>query len=223
MHPSARTDVLTAVRHRAFMAPRLFGSLIALSILPIFLALRGVPTPLELVVLAWMVVPIATAYFLSRTGRYESAHVLSAFALTTVVTVVAANSGGINSFAAIWLVLVPLEGAASGRRRVVAISALLALGAAGFLIVAGSHAAFAPEPASGTLAALGIVSAALYATGIALGAELDRAGEFAPPRPRGRTVPAAGRQYDRRHHPARAKRPRALRVAERRSRARGNS
>jgi cell cycle sensor histidine kinase DivJ len=171
VHPSARTDVLTAVRHRAFMAPRLFGSLIALGILPIFLALRGVPTPLELVVLAWMVVPIATAYFLSRTGRYESAHVLSALALTIVVTVVAANSGGINSFAAIWLVLVPLEGAASGRRRVIAISALLALTAAGFLIVAGSHAEFAPEPASGTLAALGIVSAALYATGIALSAD----------------------------------------------------
>jgi len=64
-----------AARHRAFMAPRLFGSLIALGILPAFLALRGVPTLLEFVVLAWMIVPLATAYFLSRTGRYESAHV----------------------------------------------------------------------------------------------------------------------------------------------------
>ncbi len=167
----ARVDVLTAVRHRAFMAPRLFGSLIALGILPVFLALRGVPTFLEFVVLAWMIVPIATAYFLSRTGRYESAHVLSALALVMIITIVAANSGGINSFAAIWLVLVPLEAAVSGLRRVVAIAALLAFGSTALLIVADSHFALAAGPTSGTLAALGIVSASLYATGIALGAD----------------------------------------------------
>jgi two-component system, cell cycle sensor histidine kinase DivJ len=171
VHPVARANAITAVRHRAFMAPRLFGSLIALGILPVFLALRGVPTLLEFVVLAWMIVPIATAYFLSRTGRFESAHMLSALALTAIVTIVAANSGGINSFAAIWLVLIPLEAAVSGLRRVVMVAALLALGAAALLILAGDHVAFAAAPASDTLAALGIVSASLYATGLALGAD----------------------------------------------------
>jgi cell cycle sensor histidine kinase DivJ len=172
VHPSARADALTAVRHRAFMAPRLFGSLVALGIVPVYLALRGVPSLVEFVVLAWMIVPIATAFYLSRTGRFESAHVISALALTTIVTVVAANSGGINSFAAIWLVLIPLEAAASGSRRVVAVAALLALGSATLLIFEGSRfAAASAEQVSGTLAALGIVSASLYATGIALGAD----------------------------------------------------
>lgn len=172
VHPSVRDDVLMAVRHRAFIAPRLFGSLIALGILPIFLALRGVPTMMEFVLLAWMIVPIATAYYLSRTGRFETAHLLSALALTAIVTIVAVHSGGINSFAAIWLVLIPLEAVVSASRRVVAAAALLALGSAGLLILFGSHFdAAASGEAGGTLAALGVVSAALYATGIALGAE----------------------------------------------------
>ena len=37
----------------------------------------------------WLVVPIIIAYYLSRTGRYESAHVLSSLALTGLVTSVA--------------------------------------------------------------------------------------------------------------------------------------
>jgi two-component system, cell cycle sensor histidine kinase DivJ len=173
VHPSAREDKLTAVRHRAFMAPRLFGSLIALGVFPVFLAVRGVPSAFEFVVLAWLIVPISTAYFLSRTGRYEGAHILSALALTGIVTIVAANSGGINSFAAIWLVLIPLEAAVSGSRRVVAIAALLAIGGAGLLMLAAPWFDLAPaaERSTGTLAALGIVSASLYATGIALGAD----------------------------------------------------
>jgi cell cycle sensor histidine kinase DivJ len=173
VHPSVREDALMAVRHRAFMAPRLFGSLIALGIFPIFLALRGVPSILEFVVLAWMVVPISTVYFLSRTGRYESAQILSTLALTGIVTIVAANSGGIDSFAAIWLVLIPFEAAVSGSRRVVAAAALLAMCGAGLLILAGPwlDPALAAGRSTGTLTALGIVSASLYATGIALGAD----------------------------------------------------
>ncbi len=173
VHPSVRRDAMMAVRHRAFIAPRLFVSLITLGILPIFLALRGVPTVLEFVLLAWMIVPMSTACFLSRTGRLESAYMLSALALTTIVSVVAAYSGGIHSFAAIWLVLIPLEAAVSASRRVVAVAALLALGAAALLIVLGPQFATASASiqANAALSALGVVSAALYATGIALGAE----------------------------------------------------
>jgi two-component system, cell cycle sensor histidine kinase DivJ len=173
VHPSAQRDALTAARHRAFIAPRLLGSVVALASFPVYLIVRGAPSPIELVVFAWLVAPILVAYFLSLTGRYESAHVLSSLALTGLVTAVAASTGGIASFAAIWLVVVPLEAALSASRRVVAIASTFALFAAGFLVVlAASHllpTAAANAPAA--LAALGIVSAALYATGLALGAE----------------------------------------------------
>jgi cell cycle sensor histidine kinase DivJ len=135
VHPSARHDALTTARHRAFIAPRLLGSLIALAAFPVYLTVRGVPSVLEVLVFAWLVAPILIAYFLSRTGQYESAHVLSSLALTGLVTVIAIGTGGIGSFAAIWLVVVPLEAALSASRRVVAVASTFALGAAGLLLL----------------------------------------------------------------------------------------
>jgi two-component system, cell cycle sensor histidine kinase DivJ len=173
VHPSAQQDALTAARHRSFIAPRLLGSVVALAALPIYLLVRGAPNAVELMVFAWLVVPILTAYFLSRTGRYESAHVLSSLALTGLVTAVAASTGGISSFAAIWLVVVPLEASLSASRRVVATASTLALGAAGLLVFLDAEQLLPAQsllPQS-SLAALGIVSAALYAAGLALGAE----------------------------------------------------
>jgi cell cycle sensor histidine kinase DivJ len=175
VHPSARQEPLTAARHRAFIAPRLLGSLIALAAFPIYLAARGVPSLLEIGVFGWLIVPILVACFLSRTGRYEGAHVLSSLALTGLVTAVAWRTGGIASFAAIWLVVVPLEAALSASRRVVALASIFAFAATALLLV-GNLADLLPQSAfaaqeQGALAALGIVSASLYAAGLALGAE----------------------------------------------------
>ena len=174
VHPSARQDALTAARHRAFIAPRLLGSLAALATFPIYLATRGIPGVLEIGVFGWLMAPILLAFFVSRTGRYESAHVLSSLALTGLVAVVAWCTGGIGSFAAIWLVVVPLEAALSASRRVVAVASTFALAAAGFLIVCTQAGLTPPAMMAdnhAALVALGIISAALYATGLALGAE----------------------------------------------------
>jgi cell cycle sensor histidine kinase DivJ len=175
VHPAAQQDALTAARHRAFIAPRLLGSFAALASFPVYIAIRGVPSTLEVGVFAWLVIPILTAYFLSRTGRYENAHILSSLSLTGLISVVAWCTGGIGSFAAIWLVVVPLEAALSASRRVVALASTFALVAAGILLVLSAIGLLPPatEVASehGALAALGIISAALYATGLALGAE----------------------------------------------------
>jgi cell cycle sensor histidine kinase DivJ len=175
VHPVAQHDALTAARHRAFIAPRLLGSLAALASFPVYIALRGVPSALEVGVFGWLVTPILIAYFLSRTGHYERAHVLSSLALTGLVTVVAWRTGGIGSFAAIWLVVVPLEAALSASRRVVSMASMFALAAAGLLLALSTSDLLPPTNMEitehGALAALGIISAALYATGLALGAE----------------------------------------------------
>jgi two-component system, cell cycle sensor histidine kinase DivJ len=176
VHPSAHQDALTCSRHRAFIAPRLLGSLVALAAaFPVYLTLRGVPSLLEVLVFGWLVAPILIAYFLSRTGRYESAHVLSSLSLTGLVTVVAIGTGGIASFSAIWLVVVPLEAALSASRRVVAVASSFALGAVGLLLLMGALDLIPPAGEWGreqaAFAAVGIISAALYATGLALGAE----------------------------------------------------
>ncbi len=175
VHPAAQQDALTAARHRAFIAPRLLGSFAALACFPVYVVLRGVPSALEVGVFSWLVAPILIAYFLSRTGRYESAHVLSSLSLSGLVVVVAWFTGGIGSFAAIWLVVVPLEAALSASRRVIALASTFALAAAGLLLVLSATDLLAPATTEasehGALAALGIISAALYATGLALGAE----------------------------------------------------
>ena len=57
VHSSARHDPLTAARHRAFIAPRLIGGLLALTALPIHLALSGVPAPLEIFIYGWLASP----------------------------------------------------------------------------------------------------------------------------------------------------------------------
>ncbi|MGZ8324466.1 MAG: PAS domain-containing sensor histidine kinase [Rhodoplanes sp.] len=172
VHPSARTDPMATARHRAFIAPRLLGSLVALVALPAYLALRSAPSVTELLVFCWLLAPILTSHYLSRTGRYERAHLLSSLALAGLVTMVAAKTGGINSIASIWLVVVPLEAALSAARRVVAAASAAALGAAGLLLFM-NVADLLPNPEQdvGALAALGIISASLYATGLALAGE----------------------------------------------------
>jgi cell cycle sensor histidine kinase DivJ len=175
LHPSARYDALTRARHRAFMAPRLLGSLAAFAAFPIYLATRGAPTALEVAAFAWLIAPILLSWFLSRTGRYEGAHVLSSLALTGLVMTVAMTTGGIESFAAIWLVVVPLEAALSASRRVVAFACALAL-ACTVLLIVSAHFDLLPaadvNPISrGIFMAFGVASATVYAAGLAFGAE----------------------------------------------------
>ncbi len=175
LHSSAQYDALTRARHRAFMAPRLLGSLAAFAAFPAYLAMRGAPTALEVAAFAWLIAPILLSWFLSRTGRYEGAHVLSSLALAGLVMTVAMTTGGIESFAAIWLVVVPLEAALSASRRVVALASALALTCAAMLIALG-YFGMLPTPEVNTVSrsifmAFGVASATLYAAGLAFGAE----------------------------------------------------
>jgi cell cycle sensor histidine kinase DivJ len=198
VHPAAQQDALTAARHRAFIAPRLLGSFAALASFPVYIVFRGVPSVLEVGVFAWLVAPILIAYFLSRTGRYENAHILSSLSLTGLVGIVAWFTGGIGSFAAIWLVLVPLEAALSASRRVVALASTFALVAAGLLLIFTAAGLLPPASTEasehGALAALGAHQ---------LLAALRRRRPLSP----------AGAQYYRRHHAPRPQWRGAVRFA----------
>ncbi|MBN8986808.1 MAG: PAS domain S-box protein [Rhizobiales bacterium] len=175
LHPSARYDALTRARHRAFMAPRLLGSLAAFAAFPVYLAMRGAPTALEVAAFAWLIAPILLSWFLSRTGRYDGAHILSSLALAGFIMMVAVATGGIGSFVAVWLIVIPLEAALSASRRVVAFAFALAMSCAALLIVFG-HYHMLPAPVlspalHSALIGFGLVSAIFYAAGLAFGAE----------------------------------------------------
>lgn len=164
-----------SARHRAFIALRMGGGLVALAGVPLYLAARGAPSSIEVTILAWFVSPILISYYLSRTGRFETAHILSSASLATLVFAVAVQSGGMSSFAAIWLVAVPLEAALSASRRVVAAAVGMALGCAIMLVLLEWSGALPASTVTGDLAtlftAIGITLATVYAAGLAFGAE----------------------------------------------------
>jgi len=175
LHPSARYDALTRARHRAFIAPRLLGSLAAFAAFPVYLAMRGAPSSLEVAAFAWLIAPILLSWFLSRTGRYEGAYMLSSLALAALVTALSAHTGGIASFASIWLVVIPLEAALAASRRAVAFASALALSCAAALIFLGQFgllpAAEINPALRGTLMAFAVLSATLYSAGLAFASE----------------------------------------------------
>ncbi len=176
LHPSARQDVLARARHRAFIAPRLLGSLTAFAAFPAYLALHGAPTALGVAAFAWLIAPILLSWFLSRTGRYEEACCLSSLAFAGLIMTLASSTGGIGSFAAIWLVVVPVEAALSASRRVVAFASALALICVGLLIAFGHFELLPVVDVSphmrAILTAFGVAAATLYAGGLAFGTEL---------------------------------------------------
>lgn len=173
VHPSAQQDVLAAARHRAFIAPRLIGGILALGAFPFYLVGRGAASSAELIVFVWPAVPILSAYYLSRTGDYESAHVLSAAALTGFAVLIAAWTGGLGSFAAIWFVVAPFEAALSGSRRAVMSASIMALAAVAALVLL--DAVHLLPVISGqewaVVAAFGVAFAVVHAVALAVSAE----------------------------------------------------
>ena len=169
VHPAAQQDALTSARHRLFIAPRLLGSSIAIASLPFYIAIRGVPTALEVGIFSWFAIPILIAYYLSL-------HILSSLSVVGLVIPVAIWTGGITSFAAIWLALVPLEAAFSASRRLVTLATIFALVAAGILIML-SAVGMLPQTVieSGHYSALvvfAIILATLYGACLSFGVEL---------------------------------------------------
>lgn len=167
LHPSARQDSLIAARHRAFFATRLFVGLAAIAVFPVYLALRGAPGAVEVFALVWMLTPLLLVMYLSKSGEYERAHLLSACSLAILVALVGAVTGGLASFAAPWIVVIALEASLSASRRLIAATIVIAL------LTAAALWFFVPTPASaafshGWLSVAGVASAALYAGGIAL-------------------------------------------------------
>ncbi len=116
LHHSARQDSLVAARHRAFFATRLFVGLSALAVFPLYLAWHGVPGPIEVFALGWMLTPLLLVWYLSKTGEYERAHLLSACALAILIALIGAMTGGLASFAAPWIVVIALEASLSASR-----------------------------------------------------------------------------------------------------------
>src|SRR5690606_26873885 len=119
-------------------------------------------------VMVWLVAPILAALDLSRTGQIERAHFISSASLAILILAVAAITGGMNSFALVWLPVVVFEAALSQSRRVI----LASLGTIAFVVlvllglnVAGIAPVFTTPKMLPEVAAL---MAVIYAAALAL-------------------------------------------------------
>lgn len=172
VHGRAAEDPLVAARHRSFIAAHLAAGLLALLAIPVWLAVAGLPSPAVAIAFLLLVAPLPIAAFLSRTGRYGVAQLLSSAALATLVAWLAAFTGGMTSPALTWLVLVPAEAGLAGSRRVMGAAAGLAVAALAAVLLLTAAGALpvqlAVQPAFGPAV---IAGAVLYAALIAIRVE----------------------------------------------------
>jgi cell cycle sensor histidine kinase DivJ len=170
VHPSALADSLERMRHERFMLTRLAVSTAALSLVPAYVAWRGRPGVLELLILVAMALPLLAVFLLSRTGRLDLAHCVSGAALTLCVVALACMTGGATSPLLLWLAAVPAEAMFFGSRPYVArASALAAIGLGGIVALQGAGAISEPAPWTLEVMPLFVTIAILHSMMIAVG------------------------------------------------------
>ncbi len=172
VHPSVVGNPVAVAKNRSFISSHILGGLIALCVIPVYLAVYGAPDLVEALAFAWFVSPVAIALFLSRTGRFEVAHAISTLNLVGLVSFAAIMTGGLGSFLIAWMLVVPFEAALSASKRVIgsailfAMLALMGLWGVEFL-------GLLPSPRNlgfnnDLLILFGVGSAIAYAGGVAL-------------------------------------------------------
>ena len=124
-----------ASRHQRFLVSRLATGVVMMAALPPYLLWRGVPSGIEVLAIASLLLPILAAVLLARTGSLWVAHAVSSAGLTGLVVCLAGLTGGAASPASVWLVAIPLEALVSGSLRATLAAALLAV--LGVLAVVG--------------------------------------------------------------------------------------
>lgn len=127
VHPSVRSDPIIRARHRSFLASHVLGALLSLVVFLVFFATVGLPTVYAMIACGWFLTPVLIALYLSRTGSLTRAHFLSAANLIGLVVLAAVLTGGIQSFAIVWMIVVPLEASLSASRRTIVWSSLAAM------------------------------------------------------------------------------------------------
>ena len=166
------SDPLLLARYRAIVTTHAAAGVISLAVLLGYLVVYR-PTDLVVVFsLALLVTPLGVAFLLARTGWLQTSHMISALALTTLISFVAWHTGGLTSFLLVWLVVVPVESALSASRRTIAFG--LALPVAAFaILLAGQQWQLLPVDRTPDwspllLGVVGTGSALLYAGLVAL-------------------------------------------------------
>jgi len=147
VHASVLPNSLERMLHERFILTRLLVGAVALGLVPAYLAWRGTLGTLEAVVVVAAALPVLAVVVLSRTGRLDIAHGMSATALAMLIGAMSGMTGGATSPLLLWLAAIPAEAMFFGGRaymmRASAIAAMTLL-----IVIALQNFGMFAEPAS---------------------------------------------------------------------------
>lgn len=170
VHASVLPNSLERMRHERFMLTRLAVGVVALGLAPAYLALRGSVGAIEATILASAALPLSAVVVLSRTGRLDIAHCISATALALFICALSAITGGATSPLLLWLAAVPAEAMFFGSRAYVARASAIAAVALTSVLTLDLLGAFATSaPWTAIMMPVFVTVAILYSMVIAVG------------------------------------------------------
>ncbi len=109
VHASARSNPVVRWQHEVFIAARLLTSFVAAALLPIYLAVWGVPTLWMVIAYACLMTPLLAVIVVSWTGRLFLAQGIWLVGLLGLVCTLAIGAGETSGAVLAWLLLAPLE------------------------------------------------------------------------------------------------------------------
>ena len=107
---------------RQFLVTQITSSVFAFIAFPIWILWSGTLTYEMAVSFVWLLGPLASALVLVRSRSLELAFLVSATTLAGLIATICAFTGGIHSFALVWLLIIPAEAALAKRRWVIVYS-----------------------------------------------------------------------------------------------------
>lgn len=178
VHPSVAGDEQAFARHRSFILANLAGGALAFLAFPLYLISGGVFSFAHTTIFAWLALQMPLAMYLSRTAHLRMAYTLAALLFSLFIGTLLFLTGGVSSFAVLWLMIIPLEAALSSSKRVIGASIVFALTTLGAVTVIGQMGAL-PDPLALTGSLIGSKSLAagaalIYASIIGLRLEWER-------------------------------------------------
>ncbi|HEY5793940.1 MAG TPA: PAS domain-containing sensor histidine kinase [Bosea sp. (in: a-proteobacteria)] len=170
VHASVLPNSLERMRHERFIMTRLLVGVIALGLAPAYIAWRGTLGALEAAVIVAAALPLVAVVTLSRSGRLDIAHCISAAALALFVGALSGMTGGASSPLLLWLAAVPAEAMFFGAKPYVARASVIAATALFGVISLDHFGFFASQPPWGAgmmpvLVMIAILQAMVVAVG----------------------------------------------------------
>ncbi|MEP3280160.1 MAG: PAS domain-containing sensor histidine kinase [Stappiaceae bacterium] len=180
VHPSVAGDDVAFAKHRSFIFANLAGGALAFLAFPIYLIGGGIFSFAHTTIFTWLALQMPLAMYLSRYSNLQTAYTLAALLFSLFIGTLLILTGGMSSFAVLWLMIIPLEAALSSSKRVIAASLVFAAVTLGVVSLVGYLGAL-PTPLPLTVGmisskSLAASAALIYASIIGLRLEWERQG-----------------------------------------------